>query len=785
MPELTLTQGTKLGPYQILSWIGAGGMGEVYRAHDPRLGRDVAIKVLPRLFAADPGRLRLFEQEARATAALNHPNICTIYDVDQSVGQPFIVMEFIEGQMLRDLIARQRQNVERVVEFGIQIADALEAAHSKGIVHRDIKPSNIFVGQRGHIKILDFGLAKLSPLLVSQTAQPPPSTLTTSTLPNATIGTPGYMSPEQARGEDVDSRSDLFSLGAVLYEMCTGKPAFAGHTTAVVFDAILNRDPISPVLINRRIPPKLSEIIGKALEKDREIRYQHAAEIRADLKRLKRDSESTIPLNPAAIASSRRPRVSSRKELPRIAVLPFENSSNNPETEFLSDGITESLISSLSQLSNLRVISRTSVFRYKGLAIEPQTIGRELNVGAILAGRMVSRDDSVSISLELIDARDNSLIWGARFESRMANLMALEEEIAQRIAEHLPLEGSSPTKKHLPRRPTENPEAFQLCLKGRYCWNKRTNENLKRGLQYFNLAIEKDPACALAYAGVADSYTMLVWNMMSSPHDGLPKARIAASNALEIDNRLAEAHSPLAFVKLFYDWDWPGAEQEFRRTIELNPNYAMAWQWYAMELAALGRHEEAVRETEKALQLDPLSMSINATTGLLFYLVRQYDYALEQIERTLELDSSFFPAHFICGCVHEQLKRHDEAVKEFQAAVDLSGRLPLFLGALGHGWVTSGNLAEANKILEELLATPKGKYRSSYCVAEIYVALGEVDRALEWLEKAYEERGTWMIFLKVHPLFDPIRVEPRFQEILRRMGLPDNEATISEGREAG
>jgi TolB-like protein/Tfp pilus assembly protein PilF len=453
-------------------------------------------------------------------------------------------------------------------------------------------------------------------------------------------------------------------------------------------------------------------------------------------------------------------------EILTIAVLPLRNATNDPEVEYLADGISESLITTLSQLLNLRVTCRMSSFRYRGDSVDPITVGRELNVKAIIVGRTVTKGDSLSVDLELIDTLHSSHMWGRSFLRKRADLVTLQEEIADSVADELQVKSGE--KKSLAKRSTRNSKALEVYLKGRYHWNKRTTESLRKGLDCFKQAIDIDPSYAQAHAGVADSYAMLVWNLAISSHDGLPRARVSALKALEIDNRLAEGHASMAFVKLFYDWDWKGAETEFQRTFKLDASYAMARQWCAMELAALGRYEEARQTTDHALQLDPLSNSINATSGLVFYFSRQFEPSLAQCRKTIELDPNFFASHFVCGLALEQMGQHEEALVEFQAAVDLSGRLPLFLAALGHGYAAAGRKTETHRVIDELQDASKHMYRSSYALAAIYAGLGQTDQALEWLERACDERATWIIFLKVHPYFDNLHSEPRFQELLKR-----------------
>jgi serine/threonine protein kinase/Flp pilus assembly protein TadD len=754
--------GKLVSHYRILEEIPGGGMGKVYRAQDVILGRLVAVKFPSDEICLDRAALERFRREAKTASSFSHRNICTIYEFVESADPPFLVMELLKGKTLQKLIGGQKVDALRTVTIGIQIAEALAAAHGTGILHRDIKPGNIFIEDNDVVKIIDFGLAKFSPRTsVDSEAASSLHTAEPVTESRTIMGTANYMSPEQWDGKPLDIRTDLFSTGAVLYEMCTGHIAFSGPN---VGDAILHIDPIPPVRWNKDLPARMIEILNKALEKDRDLRYQSASEIVTDLKRVERDILRIVP------EAASRPRTAAPlPEILPVAILPLENATKDAETEFLAYGISDSLISTLSQLPNLRVTCRMSAFRYRPPDIDPVAVGRALNVKALLVGRIAPRGDSLSVDLELIDTVHTSHMWGRSFQRKLADLVTLQEEIADSVADEVQAKLKSGQRKRLQPRSTRNSRALQLYLKGRYHWNKRTTEALRKGLDSFKQAIELDPTYAQAYSGVSDSYAMLVWNIAMSSHDGLPLAKEFALKALEMDNRLGEAHASMAFVRLFYDWDWKGADAEFQRTFRLDASYAMARQWHAMELAALGRYEDAKRTTDRALQLDPLSNSINATSGLVFYFSRQYDQCVSQCRKTIELDPSFFASHFVCGLGLEQLGKHEESLAEFQAAVDLSGRLPLFLSALGHSYAVSGKGKEAQQIIDEIQDTSKQRYSSRYAVAAIYAGLGETSQALDWLERACDERATWMIFLRVHPYFDGLKLEPRFKGILDRL----------------
>ena len=792
-----LTVGTKLNHYKILAKLGAGGMGEVYRAEDSRLGREVAIKVLPESLAEDAESLNRFEREARALASLSHPNILTIYDVGVDQGIHFAVMELLKGTTLRDYIGKTGLPWKKLVEIATSIAAGLFAAHSKGIIHRDLKPENIFLTVDGGLKILDFGLARTeksnssstnnpnileelnkqpaikhsqnsiatsivtlqlseNDLLIVDTNKPlsrnNSSAWEVETAPGVILGTVPYMSPEQIRGDSIDTRSDIFSFGSICYEMLTGETPFYRDNPAKTMVAILKDNPPELNKLDSLIPLELKEIILCCLKKEREDRFSSVSEIIKELKQL--DNAEIKP-----------------KTIDSLVILPLINVNTDAELDYLCDGITESIINIMSRLPKLRVIARTTAFRYKNKEVDPETIAKELNVGALLTGRVLQRNEQLTIQVELVDFSSNYQLWGEHYHRKNTDIFVLQEEIAKQVSKKLKLKLSSKEKQGLKNRSTSNMEAYQLYLRGRFYWNKRTEEDFVKAIGYFEQAITLDPKYSLAYSGLADCYNMLYSYGVLTPKEATLKGRSAIIKALELDPTSAEAHTSFAYLLEQYDYDWAGAEAKLKTAIKYNPNYPVAHHWYAILLMSMGRLEESLKEIKLAQKLDPLSLIINGGVSWMYYLARQYDKALEQCHLTLEMEPNFGRTYYFLGAVYEQQGRYDEAIKALQTGVELSKGSLLTLRDLAHTYAISGNTVEAEKILKHFNELSKQRYIAPSYQAIIYVGLGKKNLALTWLEKAFQDRSYWMTLLNVDPRLDNLRNEPRFIKLLKQIGL--------------
>lgn len=820
--------------YRILQKLGTGGMGEVYLAEDTELERHVALKILLAEVADDEDRVRRFVQEAKAASALNHPNILTVYEIGSFENSRFIVTELIKGETLRERLQGEPLSLREILDVAVQIASALNAAHAAGIVHRDIKPENIMLRDDGLVKVLDFGLAKLTEKQIRAVDSEGETRAQVRTSPGMVMGTVNYMSPEQARGKETDARSDIWSLGVVLFEMLTRKMPFEGETTNDTLAAILTRE---PALLDGSTPTELRRIIRKALQKKAGERYQTIKDFLLDVKNLKHDLEfaeelersqipnltkaSNVRTNPSAenatailpavvstqsslpLATSSAEyivgevrkhklgaalgalillvllgagvwflflRTSSARQIESIAVLPFVNESGNADNEYLSDGMTETLIRSLSQIPNLNVKARSSVFRYKGKEIDLPKIARELNVQAILTGRVLQHGEQLVMNLELVDALTENIIWAEQYSRNQTDLVSLQTEIARDVSNKLRPKLSSAEERRLTKSYTENTEAYKFYLQGRFHFNKFSESDFRKGIGYFNQAIALDPNYALAYTGVADCYFGLS-DQYEPPREVMPKARAAAEKALELDDSLAEAHVSLGLVKGFHEWKWAETEEQFQRAIALNPNYGNAHHFYARYLAFMGRFDEAVKESERAVQIEPLSPNFNRNLGYMLLLANRNDEAVRQLQKTFELEPDDAGAHSYLGMAYLKRGEFERAVSESEKAAQ-ADRSARYVGGLGYAYAAADQHEKAQRVLDELNKIKDQRYASSYYFAVVYAGLNEKDQAFAYLEKAYSERADALISIKVNPWLDNLRSDPRFQNLLRRIGLP-------------
>jgi serine/threonine protein kinase/tetratricopeptide (TPR) repeat protein len=795
--------GKLIGHYRIESLIGVGGMGEVYLARDERLGRKAALKLLPDRLTTDETQLSRFKNEARTASALNHPNILTVYEIDAEGNRQFIATEFIEGITVRASLASGRIKPHAALEIAVQVASALAAAHEAGVVHRDIKPENIMLRPDGYVKVLDFGIAKLT----EQAASDDHTVETTAVLqtrPGLVLGTAHYMSPEQARGQTVDARSDIWSLGVVLYEMVGGSPPFRGETPSDCIASILTTEPppLSGVLPD--VPIKLESILQKTLRKNSDERYQTIKEMLADLRVLKGELEakSSLP-HTKARAESIVGKIKRHKRgmlltlgaailavvvvaysfffvapapLPNeksIAVLPFENLSEEKSNAYFADGIQDEILTRLSKIADLKVIARTSTQRYKNTSQKPSEIAKQLGVANLLEGSVQKTNDQVRVNVQLITAANDTHLWAETYDRKLTDIFVVESDIATTIAKTLQARLTGAEKTAIVKRPTANPEAYELYLKGRFFWNKRTAADLRKAIDYFNQALNKDPSYALAYAGLTDAYLVLSQYGAASPADSFPQAIAAAKKAIELDDTLAEAHTSLACSLAYYDFDFEQSLKEFQRAIELNPNYATAHHWLSNGvLSALGQFERAIAEGKRAVELDPLSLIIHTDLGQDLYYARRYDEAIAQLRKTIEMDPRFYFAHWALGTALQMKGQLSDAVAEYSKAVELNDD-PSVLALLGQAYARAGQRDEAQKILVRLTEEAKSRYVQAYSFALMYLALGDKERAIDEMERAYRERDANVAQIKTDPMLDDLRGNPRFEKLVSQI-VPGN-----------
>ncbi len=823
--SIGIGSGTNLGRYEVRSLLGAGGMGEVYLARDKQLDRAVALKILPPDLVSNPDRMRRFVQEAKAAATLNHPHIAHIYEIGQAEDINFIAMEFIEGQTLKDMIQLDQIGLSKALKYLQQVAEGLDKAHTAGIVHRDLKPENIMITLEGYAKILDFGLAKLMEPLTSGSSGTSNSQADTAmyiqhSTPGTVMGTAGYMSPEQAQGKtsQTDHRSDIFSFGCILFEAVTGHRPFEGDSAVKAMYKVIYESAPSIKEFSPSAPPDLERIVRRCLAKDPDDRYQTIKDVKIELRDLRRELESTSkpelrkelsgntdrysmdhrlesssshrgrsqdgePIKPIKrrtrpskrATSSPSRRSQSSKPVDSLAILPLFNISAAPDVEYLSSGITESIINNMAQVPKLRVMARSTVFRYHGQEVDPQVVGRELNVRAVLIGRLLSRDDRLHAHVELVDVTDGSQLWGENYQVKFADIFAVEEEIAVAISEALKLKLSVKEKRRLRKRYTESALAYQLYLKGRHHWNKRKDEDIKKGIEYFQLAIADDSRYALAYAGLADSYIVLMEYGDLPFDEANVKGRKAAHTALEIDDTLAEAHTSIAALG-YDDWGLLGVENEYKRAIELNPNYATARYWYAEYLSHVGRHDEAILQSQLALEIDPLSSVTNTAAGEVLYRAHRYDAAIVQLNKAIKVDKDFHRTHRSLGNAYVAVGRYDDAISAFATADMLLGKrseqvtgeadsLKQAYASRGEQGFWEENRAILTKSLQH------GGYATPYLLAIANAHLDDKQATIEWLQQAYKQRDRMLLHLKTENCFDSILDDARTRELIQLIGF--------------
>ena len=778
-----LLSGTRLGPYKILTQIGAGGMGEVYRATDVRLDRDVAVKILAEKLARDPDAIVRFEREAKAIAALSHANILAIHDFDRDQDLYYVVTEFLEGDTLRKKIGSL--SWRKAVEYALEIAKGLAAAHSKGVVHRDLKPENIFITNDGRVKILDFGLAQIRP------PKKPPLPAENSDAQDTeetVIGTIGYMSPEQIRAEPADTRSDIFSLGCILYEMVAGKKPFEAETIYETVASVLREEPPDLAETGKKIPVELQRLVLHCLEKNPEERFQSAQDVAYNLRTVMNLVDtmqtSTTGLLQTAVSQNRNFWIGlalvvvlvsvalfwvsqNMSRVQSVAVLPLANLTQDGNFDYLGEGISESVTNRLSQLTSLRVMAPSTVSRFRDNT-NINEIATALEVDSVLTGSILKQGEHIVVRVNLVNVKDGSGIWGEQYTRKNLDFLSLQNDIAREIARALNVQLSGDQEKRFNKTQTASQEAYRSYMLGRYYWNRRSANSLQSARQHFQDAINQDPLYALAYAGLADCYAMLGSYDLVQPRDAYARARAAAVKALEIDDQLAEAHNSLAHISMYY-WDWATAEQQFKQAIDLKPNYAIAHQWYANYLALTGRTQQAIEEARLALDLDPLSLSVTVVLGRQYFIARQYDTAIEHFGRALDLDAQHAPAYAALGQAYVQTRRYPEGIAALKKAIQLYPEATDYIALLGFASAVAGQTDEANRILEEL--KQQKEYVSPVYIAMVYAGLKDKDRAFEWLQKAYEEHSEYLSFIKVEPEFDSLRDDPRYRKLLSSIGL--------------